>query len=264
MDSVTDGGNAPDVGLSPLGLSPLGSLRRATALELLRAIHRSPDSYVGFVRKPSSANPHEARGFENLGSISTCELEVRFPTLLPWLEQDSYFTVNGSYRVAPWKNRITGLPDVWRGENRLRRLNACFVDLDVGRPKSAKLEQRLTWWEAIGAVHVLVADGQLPPVSVVASSGRGAYVFWLLHDERDPHLPPRAWAETILWYKEINRAIGERLMHLAADPGAHDAARVLRLPDTLHSTARQPVLYYLQTGADGRTPTYALTELAAY
>jgi hypothetical protein len=168
------------------------------------------------------------------------------------------------YRAAPYLNRATGLPDVWRKEKHLRYLNACYVDLDVGRPESAIPEQRTTWWQAVAVAGELMDNGELPYASIFAKSGRGVYLFWLLRDPHNPNAPQRYWPEKLTLYKMVNRAIGSRLAALAPDRAAHDAARVLRVPGTLHAKTKHPATYLIPTTASGQPYTYTLSELAEF
>ncbi len=233
-------------------------------LGAVEAIHRDPDAFVGFVRKPQT--PRIGRDgkpiqLESLCSIPVSNLRHLDPDLIAG--ENTYMTVNDYYRTAPWVNSKTDLPGVWRKEKYLRWLCACYVDLDVGRSEedSKKPEDRLSWREAMKEVGKLMYSGVLPQVSLFARSGRGLYVFWLLRDEKDPVMAPGAWPEKIVLYKQINRALINRLSHLAADPVAIDAARVLRTPGSYHTGAEKDV-QYIQVDKSGPGPLYTLKELA--
>lgn len=93
---------------------------------ILRTIHRADDGYLSFARKD------EEGGMMANFSIQARELTEMFPAIVQWLTKDAYFTVNSSYRVADRLDK-TGLPAPLRKEKHLRYLNACYVDLDVGR-----------------------------------------------------------------------------------------------------------------------------------
>jgi hypothetical protein len=242
------------------------SLSGDDALAVLRPLHRAPDSVIGFTRK------REGGGWENLFSLRLDELEAMFPAIASWLIKDAYFTVNGMYRAAPYTHQATGLNGVWRKEKHLRYLNACYVDLDCGRPDSPIAAKRLTWRFVAAALGEMMDVGLLPQSSMFARSGRGVYVFWALRDDKDPEMPPRYWPERLTLYKKINRAITKRLEHLAADISATDAARVLRVPGTVHSGAsseaaargENTAVYQVQHDGSGRTFTYTLRELAEF
>ena len=236
------------------------------------AIHRDPNGYIGFVRKPDPAASGRVCGesgrpytWENLFSIRADDLRSMFPVLVDWLARDSYMTVHAYYCAAPYRNKTTGLPDVWRKEKYLRSLTACYVDLDCGRQDSLEPGEALDWRQAQHEVEYLADSGVIPQPSIMARSGRGVYVFWLLRDAKDPTKLPRAWPEKIELYKACNRALNERLRfhRLPADGAAVDAARVLRVPGSIHRTARRRVCYVIQADEHGRGFIYTLPEMAA-
>lgn len=230
-------------------------------------LHRAPDGYVAFGRKPlvpKIGRNGQPIGYENLFSIKVAELRGMFPQVASWLTRDAYFTVNSMYRAAPYTHKGTGLHGAYRKEEHLRYLTACYADLDVGRPESAREEQRLTWRDAAAVAGKLMDDGILPQASIFARSGRGVYLFWILRDEADPGMPVRAWPEKLTLYKQINKALHARLTDLAVDRGAFDAARVLRAPNTIHSKTERPATYQIQYDQHFQKYTYTLRELAAF
>jgi hypothetical protein len=236
--------------------------------DAILTIHREPSGYIGFVQKPDPAKPQldkdgNPKGLVQLFSIPAGELRTMFPAVRGWLVRDSYFTVNAYHSAAPWTNKTTGLPDVWRKEDRLSWLTACYADIDCGRPDSDDPLQRIDWTQALAQVEALMDTNELPQASMVARSGRGLYLFWLLHDAHDPDKLQRAWPEKILQYKKINMALHERLRtrQLPID-GIHDAARVLRTPGSIHRTANRRVHYWLRFDAHKLGWTYTLRELA--
>ncbi len=246
---------------------------QAPALDIgpILAIHRDPGGYIGFCRKPDPAAPPrlDKHGkpylWDNLFSIRVDDLESMFPALQEWILHDSYMTVNTMFRAAPYANKLTGHPDVWRKEKHLRSLTACYADIDCGRPESTEPGAARTWRDALHRAGVLADAGVIPQPSIMARSGRGAYLFWLLRDADDPSKLPHAWMDsTIPLYKAINKAIDERLLtcSLPADIRAIDAARVLRVPGSIHRQAGRRVSYVIQADADGRGFVYTLPELA--
>lgn len=242
----------------------------ALDLDSILAIHRDRDGYIGFVRKPDPAHPvldrhGKPRAWENLFSIRASDLRSMFPEFAAWLTHDSFFTVSAYYRPAPYKNKATGLPDVWRKERYLSKLTACYADLDCGRPESDDPGAALTWRQAQHEAEALADAGFIPQPSIMARSGRGVYLFWLLRDVKDPARLPHAWPEKVQLYKACNRALNERLRAhlLPADPAAIDAARVLRVPGSVHRKALRRVTYVIQLDQDGRGFVYTLPDLAA-
>jgi hypothetical protein len=226
----------------------------------LLALHRGQDSFIAFCRASQRAD----KKWENLGSIEVSNLRDQVKVIAPWLEKDSYFTVNSFYRPARYCSKITGLPAIDRSEGNLRYLNACYVDLDIGRPDSKHAAGRMRWEVAHTNITEMTADGKLPQASFFARSGRGMYVFWILHDKEDPSMPPEAWDEDIILYREINKAIGRILKPLAADPRAIDAPRVLRVPGSIHTRAGQQVSYRHNLDVYGQYYSYTLDELTEY
>lgn len=245
----------------------------AQALDVgsILAIHRAPDGYVAFARKPLPADRRLGKNgkpytFEHLFSIRSGELRDMFPALSNWLTQDSYVSVNSFYRAAPWANRTTGLPEVWRSENCLRYLTALYCDVDSGRGDSDEPGGKLDWRQAQHKLERLADAGKILQPSIMARSGRGLYALWLLCAEDDPSELQKAWRERIVLYKKLNAGLVERLRRnqLPADKNALDAARVLRVPGSVHTVAHRTVKYVIQLDAAGRGFVYRMSEVAAF
>ncbi len=239
-------------------------------LTAIEELHRDPDAHIGFVRKPE--NPRiDKRGrtvnFENIASVKTSQLRDKFSSIESCLSHNSYFTVNAYYAGAPYPNRLTGHPDVRRKESDLRRLNSCYADIDCGRPEKENEipGAGLTWRQAQFQAYELMDSGIIPRASIVARSGRGVYLFYFLRDENDPAMPPPAWPEKIAKYKIINKALGATLRAngLPADQ-VHDAARVLRVPGSIHRTAKRRVCYSIELDSVGKPFTYTMAELGTF
>jgi len=240
-------------------------------VDSILTIHRDPKGYIGFVRKPDLANPQldkngRPKTFENLFSIRADKLRLMFPEFVNWLAQDSYYTVNAYYRPAPWKNITTGLDDVWRREKHLSRLTTCYSDIDCGRPESDEPGADLNWRQAQYEAGVLADNGVIPQPSIMARSGRGVYLFWLLRDEKNPSIPPPAYPEKVQLYKACNRKLNEQIKThaLPADVKAHDAARVLRVPGSVHGKSGRRVVYTIQLDQAGQGFVYTLLEIASF
>ena len=239
----------------------------ALDLDSILSLHRDPDGYIGFVRKPEHPQLDKRgkpRTFENLFSIRAEDLRTTLPAFAEWLTQESYFTVCSYYRPAPYLNPKTGLPDVWRKEKYLSKLTACYTDLDCGRPESEDPGAALEWREAQYEAGILADRGIIPQPSIMARSGRGVYLLWLLRDEKDPSKPPHAWPEKLELYKLCNRALNSRIRAhaLPADKAAIDAARVLRVPGSIHRKTGRRVEYIVQLDETGKGFIYTLPELA--
>lgn len=239
----------------------------ALDVDSILEIHRDPEAHVAFVRKretPLITQDGKSYTFQNIGSIRVKDLRDMFPAISKWLLLDSYFTVNSYYRARPWIDKITGFPGVWRAEKHLHRLNACYVDIDCGRPESEIPMERLPWNEALSQTEKLMENGLLPQASMYARSGRGIYLFWLLVDIKDPTKPAPAFMEKREQYKAINRALIERLRtwELPADTQAIDGARVLRTPGSIHTQTNNPVGYFIRLNLAGKPYFYTLPELS--
>ena len=240
---------------------------RDKVLTILSLIHRGQESFIGFVRKPQTFELDkngDPFNFENLGSIRVGKLNDEFAPMSTYLSEDAYITVNSFYRHAYWKNKLTGFWDIERKEKILRYLNTCYVDLDIGREDDRSPEKRQTYDEAMQVISGLIGQGQIPQPSIIAKSGRGIYLLWLLCVKGKPEEPPRAWPETIALYKAINKAVGSKLTSVAWDKKAHDAARVLRVHGSIHTKAQKPVIYKIQYDEKGKPFFYTLDALAAF
>jgi hypothetical protein len=237
-------------------------------IETIELIHANNNGYVGFARKlnnPKTSKNGQKRYFENLFSIRISDLKSTLPGLVSWLFTESYFTINSYYQPAKWLNSTTNLPDVNRKEFNLTSINACYCDLDVGRPKSKNPFQRLTFAKATYHIQSLTEEGHLPAPSFIVNSGRGAYLLWLLVDKKDDFSSrPKSWPENVNLYKNLNKALGEKLESLAWDKRAFDAARILRVPGSYHMGAGNRVGYQAQYGEDGKMFFYTLEDLAGF
>jgi len=222
-------------------------------------IHRgNPDGFVGFMAKKQ-----DGKGLFSVGAVRVQDVRESIPGVLAhWIGEDGYFTVNSYWRAGGvWKK--TGLPWLLRRENNLMELAAAYADLDVGRPQEESKHPGASLdWQA-GQIRVLQLQRArlIPPFSILACSGRGVYLLWLLKDERDPSRLPRAFDSTIVRYKAVNRGLHERLEGLACDP-IFDAARVIRVPGSIHSRVMRRVTFSLtMQGNDGGRLAYSLREL---
>lgn len=225
-------------------------------LPIIKMIHRGKDSYIPFMRKRK-----DGAGLENLFSIPVAELHTYFPQMLEWLQQDAYMGINSCYRTAPYNSKITGLPGVWRGRGFLRRLNAIYLDLDVGRPESKIKEQRTPWLIARHKAEAMMEAGKIPQASMIARSGRGIYLLWLIRDKDNPDLPARAWPENMQVWENISRSFIKKLKHLAADPTSVDPAKVLKAPGTIDTRTGKRVRYVIYLDDNAQPFHYSLDEL---
>lgn len=243
------------------------STGRLVDADPILAIHRGQDGYIVFGRfVPDPENAGE-RKWQTVGVFRPDELsrDGFLPGLAPELATDSYFSVNGYWRTAPGLS-AAAYPIASRKEANLRYLNACFADIDCGRPFDPDPNKRIPATLAVAIVLQLAERGDIPYPSMLALSGRGLYSFWLLRDEKDPTKPPRSFNATrVAFYKAVNRGLHERLAGLLpVDRPAHDAARVLRTPGSINSKSGETVNYTALLVRNSRNPsgTYTLGELA--
>ena len=240
-------------------------------LGIFREIHRDPNSYVALGRKRVLDGE-----WENIAQERVGDFHEMFPGIAHFLLYDSFWSANGFWTtktrrdaatgaVFPELNPISGRPDVRKDAKALRRLNACYVDIDSGRATSDEEGGRLHYRAVLYRVGVLADLGLIPQPSIMARSGRGVYLLWLLNHERIPSESPRAFAPEIGLYKRINKALGwiVKQAGLPVDK-IHDAARVFRIHSSINSKAPDvPVFYTVQYLEGGKVPRYTLKELAA-
>jgi hypothetical protein len=211
-------------------------------------LHRHRDGYIAF------ASMRDGDDFRPLISIKASELETWFPMIREQLEKDSYVAINGDWRLK--RNGPDG--DLYgyplHRTDRLRYINACYVDIDF---KKLGLESGTV----IGRVINLQDSGQLPHASMIVRSGNGLWLLWLLHDVENPDISQRAFPDKLELYARIQNAIIERLLPLGADMSARDAARHLRIPGSMNTSAERTVEWWIQ-GAGPTGYYYTLPELA--
>ena len=231
-------------------------------MEFLSLLHRGTteaserDSHICFAYKDGNDK------FANAGFVTLSVLETGFTQVAPCLERDGFFTINGMYKTWSEPIEATGLPNGSRKESNLRYLNAIYADLDIGREEGTP-EQRLTIEEARSILKEMIEKRIIPTHSLSCRSGRGVYLFWLLHDEKNSSQPQRAWPEKLQRYKQIQREIIRRLHPLAADKSCVDAARILRVPGTIHRKTNRRAKYKLWNHPDsGQPASYTLEEMA--
>jgi hypothetical protein len=188
-------------------------------LRFLKLLYRDKSRYGTFCRKLNGQ-------FENIGSISPGDLRSFFRRYGHLVAMDGYFSVNDYHSILPYRTKPFGLPATKRTNQNVHNLNACYVDLDVGRKCSMAA--------AKARDEILVGAGtDFPGFSAIISSGRGLYVLWFLRDDNGD--PVHANSRTRKVYGRVQRALVECFGEFQADPQCVDATRVLRIPGTLHS-----------------------------
>ncbi len=151
-----------------------------------------------------------------------------------------------------------------KSADRAHSLNACYVDCDCGRkPDDPNLNPggALSPWQVHATVMEMVEGQTLPPFSMFVRSGRGCWFLWLLRDVRNPEYGVCATDQNRGRYQEINRALSKRLAHLAADTGATDVSRLIRVPGSVNGKTGLPVIYSVNLDVMGHCPTYRLEDM---
>ena len=215
-------------------------------------IHRHRDGVVTFHRKGKQPGQ-----FENLFGIRAKDLPERFSGLREALNCDSYFSINAFWhpdQKSEWLSATEA-----RQSGRLRFLCAAYTDLDIHNVE-------LNFGTALAKVLEYQDEGVIPPASLIVRSGRGMWLLWLLHDPKNPGQPPRAFPEKLRLYLQVNRAIGELLCSLGADPAARDAVRLMRVPGSVHPLATEclRVKYWIQASEQGKPYSYTLDDLTRW
>jgi hypothetical protein len=200
----------------------------------------------------------DGQDWQRVCALRASDLETTYPSLRDRLLRNSYVSLNAAYRMSRGSRGTVGWSDHNAGT--LRYLCACYCDIDF-----YKDGLNLTYEEAMATVRDRVADGTLPAFSVVVHSGRGLWLLWLLHDEKDPasaHLGayPDNWHNHLQLHGRINQAIGRRLSAIGADLAATDAARYIRLPGSFRNDTEEYVEWHW--ASQDHIPTYTLSELA--
>lgn len=138
------------------------------------------------------------------------------------LEHTQYFMVNTLDQRAVrrnWTTRRIGehacLSWFDATNANVRELSAILLDLDVWRADVPHPYQNDPA-EALGHAVTLWLKGRLPMPAMAAFSGRGAYLLWLLADERAVG-PPLATPDNRECWRLIASELSRRLVHLGAD-----------------------------------------------
>jgi len=138
----------------------------------------------------------------------------------PFAEVENCFvSMNTFFRSANMEK------DRGRDVEHLKRLNACFVDLDY-------YKQGLKQSEVMEKVHLLIEEGTIPQPSIIMNSGQGIYLIWKLRNEDKKALP--RWQRVQNYFIDIMRDLG-------ADKNCADAARVLRVPGSINGKCDREV-----------------------
>lgn len=220
-------------------------------LASILALHRHTDGVISFARESDDC-------WLPAFAVRAGELESMFPEIVRDLVRDSFLSINAAHRMARGSKGQIGRPD--HKQETLRYLCACYCDIDFYR-------KGLTEREALVHVQELVQNGHLPAFSAVVRSGRGVWLIWLLHDEKnrlEAHLGAYGDSPTnhLQLHRKINQEIGRRLAPIGADPAAVDGARYIRVPESFRNDLEEWVRWDWQKHADQIPASYTLRQLA--
>ena len=225
---------------------------RCLDLSPIKVLHRH-NGYISFAAKSDDI-------FCPRFAIRADALDSIFPEFRKPLFKESFLSINAAYCLERG-NRTALIGRPRHRTDTLRYLCACYCDIDY-------YNRGLEFNQVFSTVMDLCRDGILPWASFIVDSGHGMWALWLLHDPQDSgkaHLG--AFADNpfdhLQLYVKINRAIGERLAHLGADPVATDASRYIRVPGSLHMESENEVRWWIQGKGEGFY-SYTLSELAEF
>lgn len=134
----------------------------------------------------------------------------------------------------------------------LARLGLLFVDIDSYKVEWAK--GKAPEQQAASLIYFCEQEG-IPRPSLIIFSGRGLQAKWLFE-----YSIPRA---VLLRWNACQKRLVEALASYGADPAAKDAARVLRLVETVNSKSGEVCrLVHVEEGGDGAPIRYNFEYLA--
>lgn len=253
-------------------------------LQSVNLLHRAPDGYICFTKKePSATNPKGE--MPHMFSVRVSELQEWLPQLVPWLVKDSFFTLNSMYRGGRWDSKyVPGLPHGERNNGMVRYLTCNFVDCD--RPGSP-LQQQM--WALTARLKAMQQGINVPEWSMMAHSGRGYWLFWLLRDNKSepdayhqsPHsranpfrpmmktvgMPVRCYSDgkQMAAWNRCQTQLLRAFSSVGSDPSAIDAARLARVGgsrNTKHGDERR-VTYRVNYDDSLNVMNYTLEEMCA-
>lgn len=260
---------------------------KLVSIEPVLALHRGEGSAIGFYRnfKPCGlcdqcreGKDCPEAGIKAIAAVRQESLRNQLPLFVSDIATDSYFTVNGlksdrqiwkrdteGNPISERKSAVTGLPIAPKRKQDIRYLNACYAEIDFYKVDDpAKADGKLTLAQAFSTIYAATLERSIPTPTMIASSGRGLYLFWFLRDLNKPGQPCLVTPDTADLYDAVNKRINRVFSPLGADPRAKDMSRILRVPGSLHSKANKLPVYSLTFFADPTRQdlTYTLQELA--
>lgn len=221
-------------------------------------IHRGSDGVVTIHTKADGI-------WQELCSLPANCLPQLFPQLIPDIERDAFFSLNGfkSPRFVKDSDYLdqqgTPLPKPCRRKEWVRYINAAFTDLDCYKVGASV-------GTIVGEVINAQDAGLILPPSIIMRSGYGVWLIWLLANKSGKLYG--AFPEKLAAFAKVQRAIQETFARLGSDAVAMDETRVARIAGSLNckkSDDPKRVDYWPQiNAATGNVNTYTLEELAAW
>jgi hypothetical protein len=182
------------------------------------------------------------------------------PAIARHVAEDAYMSIQSMWRAGPDRTSYD-LPRPIRRSDSVRWLNALFADIDHHQEEPSS-----EWYgRLLGQIEAAQQSGEIPPPSMFVRSGRGVWLLWLLRGRHDPAKPQAAYPSDVRRWRAVQTALLRRLSALRPD-AACDAARCIRVPDSINSRAALPlqrVKYSLQPDDNGRLFLYTLADLEA-
>jgi hypothetical protein len=199
----------------PTGLGP-----GLQDLNLIRRFHRAPDSHIVFMRQHPNTE-----SLKVIGSPKVEQLGFWFPKNADSLLIDSYYTLNGFLHYRR-KSKYAGY------------LNCVFADLD---------HYSMDCKQARSIIEDAIQSGNLIMPSMIAYSGNGTWIYWILRSADDNTRAPKAYDKSM--WRQLMNAIRSKILdiHPALNPdeNAIDIARITRVPSSLNSSAVNRTVKYL-------------------
>ncbi len=208
-------------------------------LQPIELLHRGAEHWIPCYQ----ANPD--RGLEVLFALSAKELKTSFESKASKLNVDAFFAINGFWQPPGRVSRL---------KKHLQYINAVHVDIDCHRLD-------MTQGKVIAELIDRQDAGLIPPVSMIANSGRGVWCFWLVCDRFCESKGQRATRVAIQLAEKINRELCKRLAPLGADAQSKDLCRITRVPGSINGKCGYRTEYWIQTNQSGRVDSYRLDEL---
>lgn len=247
---------------------PDGLVQDNRNLEIFLKIHRCSNCYIEFFKKVGMYEKGakiKKSYYKHVCTLKASSLKDEYAKIAPHLNNDGYFTLNSFSRpIVRELGKTLYSVDEWHIIGQTAFLNACIADLDVGRQQSHDWTKRQDWIEALQKVFFMMTENHLPKASIIAKSGRGINILWLLQDEEYTNTPIVASPEKVNLYRKVNGAIIKHLKCLAADEKANTESKLLRVPESINTRVDKKAKYAVLKGINGNCPLYNLSELAIF